>query len=164
MNAVPVPRLIFRYNSRLSLLRLWRGEMQSTAQLVNALNTLLAAVRRHQARQLLLNMQQLPPFDQTLQEWLQTNWLPRLRRSGIHRLALLLPQDVYNRMVIEGLLWNSTRKVLPYEVQYFTELEAALDWVSDAELPTTSQDWPRWWHQPTLLRLREQKLRRGCLR
>ncbi|WP_426493436.1 hypothetical protein [Hymenobacter sp. 102] len=164
MNAAPVLRLIFRYNSRLSLLRLWRGEIHNAVQLIGVLNMMLAAVQRHQARQLLLNMQHLPPFDQPLQEWLQTNWLPRLRRSGIHRLALLLPQDVYNRMVIEGLLWNSTRKSLPYEVQYFTELEAALDWVSDAELPTTANDWPRWWHQPTLLRLREQKRRRNCLR
>ncbi|RSK50937.1 hypothetical protein [Hymenobacter rigui] len=164
MGTALAPRLVFRYNTRLSLLRLWRGEMHHATQLVEVLDTLLRAIQRRQARQLLLNIQQLPLLDQAMQEWLQTSWLPRLRRSGIHRLALLLPDDIYNRMVIEGLLWASTHQVLPYEVQYFSELAAALDWVSDAEMPTTETDWLDWWHLPALLRLRRKKRRCNCRR
>jgi len=157
MDHSAAPRLIIRYNYRLSLLRLWRRELQDARQLPDVLEVTLAAVARYKARQLVLNLQKLPPLSLGLQEWLQTNWLPRLRLSGIRRLAVLLPADVYNMMVVEGLLWTTTRQALPYEVQYFTETAAALDWLSDAEIPSSDQDWMRCVRAPRLLRARRKR-------
>ena len=157
MDKTATPRLIIRYNCRLSLLRLWRRELQDALQLPDVLEVMLAAIARYKARQLILNLQKLPPLSLVLQEWLQTNWLPRLRLSGIRRLAVLLPADVYNMMVVEGLLWTSTRRALPYEVQYFTETAAALDWLSDAELPSSEQDWMQCGRAPRLLRARRKR-------
>lgn len=157
MHDPATPRLIIRYNYRLSLLRLWRREMRDAAFLSTLLEVMLAAVARYNARRLLLNVQKLPPFSLELQQWLQNNWLPRLRLCGLQRLAVLLPSDVYNMMVVEGLLWTSTRHPLPYEVQYFTETAAALDWLSDAEAPSSEQDWTRWHRPPRLLRARRRR-------
>lgn len=151
------PRLIIRYNTRLNLLRLWRCEVQHAIQLPTVLEVLLTATARYQARQLLLNLQALPPFDLALQEWLQRNWLPRLRLSTIRRLAVLLPSDISNMMVVEGLLWDSTQQVLPYEVQYFTEVPAALDWLTDAERASSEQDWKCCGREPRLLRARRRR-------
>lgn len=145
-------RLVVRYNSRYRLLRLWRPAGMESSALVAALETLLAAVAKHRARQLLLNMQQLPPVSPETQAWLQTNWLPRLRQMGVARLAVLLPAEAYNRMVVEGLLLASAQQVLPYEVQYFSELSAALDWLMNAELPSKEQDWLCFWQAPALIR------------
>ena len=83
---------------------------------------------------------------------LQNSWLPQLRRSGLQRLALLLPADPYNRGVIESLLWLSASQRLPYEVQYFAGLAEALDWVTAAERLTADADWRRSWREPALLR------------
>ncbi|RIY12929.1 hypothetical protein [Hymenobacter rubripertinctus] len=94
----------------------------------------------------------MPPMSPEVEQWIKASWIPRLRDSGIRRLALLLPADSYNMRVIEGLLWASATQVLPYEIQYFSELPAALDWVTDAELPTSEPDWSRHWHGPTMLR------------
>lgn len=150
------PRLILRYNTRLELLRIWRRNLEDAEQLTTVLDVMLNAIGRYQARQVLLNLQKLPPFSLGLQEWLQRNWLPRLRRTGIQRLAVLLPIDVYNMMVVEGLLWSSTRQDLPYEVQYFSETAAVLDWLTNAELPSTDQDWARRSYPPRLLRARHR--------
>ena len=159
MDRITTPRLIIRYNCRLRLLRLWRRDLPDARQLPDVLAVMLAAVARHNARQLLLNLQKLPPLDLMLQEWLQSTWLPQLRRSGIRRLAVLLPSDVYNMMVVEGLLWTTTRHTLPYEVQYFTETAAALDWLSDAEAPSSDHDWLRCGRAPRLLRARGKQYR-----
>ncbi|RSK46307.1 hypothetical protein [Hymenobacter perfusus] len=157
MDHSATPRLIIRYNYRLSLLRLWRREMRDAVHLPAVLEVMLTAVARYKARQLVLNLQKLPPFSLKMQEWLQTSWLPRLRVSGIRRLAVLLPADVYNMMVVEGLLWTSTRYALPYEVQYFTETAAALDWLCDAEVPSSERDWLRCGRAPRLLRARRKR-------
>jgi hypothetical protein len=157
MDRITTPRFIIRYNRRLRLLRLWRRELHDAQQLPDVLTAMLAGVARHKAQQLLLNLQKLPPLTLALQEWLQTTWLPQLRRSGIRRLAVLLPSDVYNMMVVEGLLWTSTRHTLPYEVQYFTETSAALDWLSDAEAPSSDHDWLQCAQVPRLLRARRKR-------
>lgn len=157
MDHSATPRLIIRYNYRLRLLRLWRREMRDAVHLPTVLEVMLTAVTRYNARQLVLNLQKLPPFSLKLQEWLQTSWLPRLRESGIRRLAVLLPADVYNMMVVEGLLWTTTRQALPYEVQYFTETAAAFDWLSDAEVPSSDQDWLGCVRAPRLLRARRKR-------
>ncbi|MET4105651.1 hypothetical protein [Hymenobacter sp. UYP22] len=147
-------RAVVRYNSRHRLLRLWRPAGMGGAHLAASLEVLLVAVGRYQARQLLLNMQQLPPISPDMQTWLQTNWLPRLRQTELRRLAVLLPAEVYNRMVVEGLLLASAHRVLPYEVQYFSELSATLDWLMNAELPSKEQDWRLFRQTPALVRCR----------
>ncbi|MCA8833381.1 hypothetical protein [Hymenobacter pini] len=146
-----------RFNRRLRLLRMWRPAEPTAAQVPVILEAILAGIERHQARQLLLNMHRLPPLDPAVQQWLYTNWLPRLRRSGITRLAVLLPMELHNRMMTEGLLLASTRASLPYEVQYFTELPAALEWLFDAERLTNEHDWPWRWRTPALARRRQRR-------
>lgn len=153
-------RLVIRYDCRHRLLRLWRPSSATSPDVVAVLEALLAAVSKYQARQLLLNMQQLPPISPETQTWLQANWLPRLRQSGVARLAVLLPAEVYNRMVVEGLLLASVQQVLPYEVQYFSELSATLDWLLDAELPSQEQDWLLFWQTPALVRCHRLRWRR----
>ncbi|RSK37300.1 hypothetical protein [Hymenobacter metallilatus] len=160
MPPAALPRLILRYNQHLRMLRLWRRERSNAQQLLPILETLLVAIRRYQARQLLLNLQALPPLVQEVQVWLQTGWLPRLRNSGIQRLAVLLPLDVYNRMVVEGLLLASMHQTLPYEIQYFTEVAAALEWLSEAETPTTDHDWTGSRRAPMLVRCYQRRHRR----
>lgn len=157
------PRLVFRYNFRLSLLQFWWQEMSTPALVPRVLNRLLRAVRRRRAQQLLLDLRKLPALDYSVQQWLQTTWLPRLRGCGLRRLALLLPTDPYNKIVVESLLWVSAYELLPYEVQYFTELPAALDWLTDAEVATSETDWPRRKQQPLVLRVRRRSCAASCL-
>ena len=150
-------RLIFSYNHPLKLLRIWRRNIKTSTQLVPGLDLLPVIIARYSAQQLLLNLKGMPPMSQEVEHWVMTTWIPRLRQSGIRRLALLLPADSYNMRVIEGFLWASATQVLPYEIQYFSELPAALDWMTDAELPTTEQDWSRHWRGPVMPRA--QRLR-----
>ena len=131
--------------------------MEQPAELPALLKPVLASIRRHAARQLLLDLRALPPLNQNMEQWLRVAWLPRLRAVGLRRLALLLPADRHNLRVIEGLLWASAEQSLPYEMQYFSGLAAALDWLSDAELPSAERDWRRQWQAPALLRARHRR-------
>ncbi|MBX0291475.1 hypothetical protein K3G63_13580 [Hymenobacter sp. HSC-4F20] len=157
------PRLVFRYNFRWSLLQFWWQEINTSTLVPQVLNRLLRTVRRRRAQQLLLDLRKLPALDLSVQQWLQTTWLPRLRGCGLRRLALLLPTDTYNKMLVESMLWVSAHEHLPYEVQYFTELPAALDWLTDAEIATSESDWPRRKQQPLVLRVRRRSCAAGCL-
>ncbi|UOQ78778.1 hypothetical protein MUN84_09715 [Hymenobacter sp. 5516J-16] len=157
MEKEDAPHLTFRYNVRHSLLRFWWQQPDNMDDLPRLLTRLLKAVRRYQAQQLLLDLRPLPPLNQQVQQWLQTSWLPRLRQCGLQRLALLLPTNTYNMIVVESILWTSTQEHLPYEVQYFTELPAALDWLTNSEVATSDADWPCWKQQPMHLRVRRRK-------
>ncbi|MBT9393187.1 hypothetical protein KLP40_08425 [Hymenobacter sp. NST-14] len=155
--------LIYAYHQPLKLLRVWWQRPQSPAQLPGLLEHIGRAIERYAPRQLLLNLQDLPPLQQEGEQWLKSVWAPRLRQSGISRLALLLPADRTNLRVLESLLWEALTKTLPYEVQYFPDLPAALDWVTDAELPTTERHWARSWRGPALLRSRRRRRSRAAL-
>ncbi|OWP63741.1 hypothetical protein CDA63_07045 [Hymenobacter amundsenii] len=140
-------------------MRPWHQAIPNPQDLPAVLDKLLRQVHRHAAHQLLLNLEGLPLLNPELQKLVQLGWLPRLRRSGLRRLALLLPTNPYNRGVIEGFLWLAATEPLPYEVQYFANLAEALDWLTDAELPTAEADWRRSWRTPALLRARQLRWR-----
>lgn len=152
MKRVVAPDLIVACHRPLKLLRPWHQALTDPQRLPFLLDKVLESIHRHAAHQLLLNLEGLPPLDPELQKLLQGSWLPRLRRSGLRRLALLLPANPYNRGVVESFLWLSASQRLPYEVQYFAGLAEALDWVTAAERLTTDADWRRSWREPALLR------------
>ncbi len=152
MKRVVAPHLIVSCHRPLKLLRAWHQAITDPRRLPSLLDKLLESIHRHAAHQLLLNLEGLPPLDPEIQKLLQGSWLPRLRRSGLRRLALLLPANAYNRGVIESLLWLSASQRLPYEVQYFVDPAGALDWVTATERLTTDADWRRSWREPALLR------------
>ncbi len=149
--------LVSRYTSRLHMLRFWWAEPTEPTLVPSLLTGVLRAVRRHQAQQLLLDLRRLPTLQETVQQWVQNSWLPRLRRCGLRRLALLLPTNPYNMMLVESLLWVSLQESLPYEVQYFTELPAALDWLTNSEIATSDADWPRRYQEPLIRRVRRRQ-------
>lgn len=150
-------RLVFRYNFRLSMLRFWWPETANLDQMQPLLISVLRTIRRYQAQQLLLDMSHMPTVDEKVQKWLQNTWLPRLRHCGLRRLALLLPTSTYNMILVESMLWASVQEHLPYEVQYFTELPAALEWLTDSEVATSSRDWPLRRREPLVLRVRRRQ-------
>lgn len=163
MSRFTLPHLIYSYHQPLNLLRVWRRPMQTSQQLPLVMERIPVAIERYAARQLLLNLQGMPPMSAEVEHWVKSGWLPRLRQSGISRLALLLPADSHNMRVLESMIWDSATSVLPYEMQYFPDLPGALDWVTNAELPTTEQNWVRSWRSPALLRGRRRRWSRAGL-
>ncbi|GAB2772649.1 hypothetical protein HNQ93_000797 [Hymenobacter luteus] len=145
------------------MLRFWWPEAVESFQVASLLTDVLKTVRRYQAHQLLLDLRQIPLLDAESQRWVEASWLPRLRSCSLRRLALLLPTDTYNRLVVESLLWVSAHESLPYEVQYFTELPAALDWLTNSEVATADADWPRRQQEPLLRRVRRRRCPAQCL-
>ena len=63
------------------------------------------------------------------QHWLSESWLPRYRRLHIQALAILLPSTLHNQLALENLVADALPTVR-CDMQYFSEVLAALDWLS----------------------------------
>ncbi|WP_426491576.1 hypothetical protein [Hymenobacter sp. 102] len=80
-------------------------------------------------RSVVLDLHDLPPLSLSDQLWLATQWLGRVSVPAVERVALVLPaSNVYNNMVVESLLYAG-RTFIRYEVQFFSNVAGALDWM-----------------------------------
>ncbi|MBC6610278.1 hypothetical protein H8B15_05070 [Hymenobacter sp. BT507] len=77
----------------------------------------------------LADVSSLPAVSLIHQHWLSESWLPQYRRLHIQALAILLPSSLHNQLALENLVDNAL-PTTHCDMQYFTEVLAALDWLA----------------------------------
>ncbi|GGF26799.1 hypothetical protein [Hymenobacter cavernae] len=90
----------------------------------------------------LVDLNGLPDLSIEDQLWMTVNWLPIIARQKLQRVALVLPATVHNQMAVEAVLWAG-RHLVCFEVQFFTDTSAALDWTTESapQIPTLEAEW-----------------------
>ncbi|SHI34299.1 hypothetical protein SAMN02745146_0593 [Hymenobacter daecheongensis DSM 21074] len=135
--------LRIQYSAELSLIRYQWQKAGSLTGFRAALNHVLALVQQHQVQYCLLDLHDLPDIGIEEQVWLGTQWLPRIVRHQARQVALVVPVSrQYNQMVVESLL-KLGRAFIRFEVQYFSDPLAALDWLtcSEEEMTRLQLEW-----------------------
>ncbi|TGE19639.1 hypothetical protein [Hymenobacter elongatus] len=108
-----------------------------------ALKHIVDLVQDCQVHHCLLDLHGLPDISIEDQVWLTINWLPRILRQYARQVALVLPAaHHYNQMVVEGLL-KIGRPFITFEVQFFSDTHAALDWLTNSteQVDKLEQEW-----------------------
>jgi hypothetical protein len=131
--------LRFQWHPTQPGLRHFRASMNRVAQLVEQ-GTVYTAI---------LDLHQLPNLGLEEQFWLTTSWLPRVSVPAIQQIALVLPtSNMYNQMVVESLI-RVSRHFIHYDIQFFANIESALDWsLGDARASALPQLQHAWHHAP----------------
>ncbi|GAB3638519.1 hypothetical protein GCM10027422_41090 [Hymenobacter arcticus] len=82
----------------------------------------------------------VPVYDQL---WLSTSFIPSLLKLPLRQMVVVLSgQRIYNQHVLEGLL-AAVDKIIPFDVQFFANAEAAMAWLTDdsPRLPALFAEW-----------------------
>lgn len=96
----------------------------------------------YRVRQWLADISLMPPVGTDEQAWLSEAWLEQFAALGVTCLAIIEPKGLHNQLVVESVLADG-RRYTRLEVQFFSEAEAALDWLSssDEQARQLDQQW-----------------------
>lgn len=137
--------LFIQEDAELQLLRArWAGSRNASA-FRDAASGLVGLAQQHGTRRLLLELSEQPDLPVYDQLWLSTTLLPRIAQLPVTQLVIILAsQRVYNRHVLESLLMQHQARIKA-DVQFFTQPEAALDWLTDnsPRVPALLAEWAR---------------------
>lgn len=125
--------LITQLDSSIGLLRWdWAGPSR-TRGLYAAFSHLLQYSQQQQITSWLVDTTRLPLATAEEQAWLSEVWLPQLMTLTIQRVALVLPNNLHNQLVLENILFDR-HQPLHLDLQFFSDVAAALDWLTPSAL------------------------------
>ena len=64
-------------------------------------------------------------------EWVNTVWFPEVMASGLQRMAVVVPTNIFGKMSAEEVLAKVTDRM---HVRYFDDLESAKTWIKNEVL------------------------------
>ncbi|RPD46290.1 hypothetical protein DNI29_14910 [Hymenobacter sediminis] len=96
----------------------------------------------HRVTQWLADISLMPLVGTDEQAWLSEAWLQHFAAVGIACLAIIEPVSLHNQLVVENVLADG-RRYTRVDVQFFSEVEAALDWLasSDEQVQQLEEKW-----------------------
>lgn len=119
----------------------WHGPM-SLGAFQTSFDQLLTYCLRHGVTHMLADTGSMPPVGSDEQAWLSEVWLPRARSLRLDYLALILPANLHNLLVIENIVYD-VGFYLSARIQFFSEGFSALDWLTHASehIGCLEQEW-----------------------
>ncbi len=104
----------------------WRGYFTSP-QFRDANERVLAAIVEHRSTRLLGDVTDFKLIGAEDQEWLNTNWIPRVIDAGVRHVAVVQPVYYFNKVAVETVAQRIDRDSMT--VQYFDDRAAARLWL-----------------------------------
>lgn len=130
---IPSPRLL-RWQ--------WHGPVADQL-VITAFDALLKFARPRQPYYWLADVSNMAPIGIDAQRWLDETWLPHFSRLRGTKLAIVLPRNMHNQLILENILANP-RYGGTCDIQYFSDTASALDWLvdgNDESLISLEQEW-----------------------
>ncbi|MCA8832275.1 hypothetical protein [Hymenobacter pini] len=144
--------LLTQWAPSLRLLRWdWQGPLTDTAFQL-AFNRLLVQSQQLRVTRWLADVSHVPIVGSDEQAWLSETWLPGFAELPVRTVALVLPTNLHNQLVVESILADG-RRLAQAEVQFFSDVVSALDWLTGADeqaAEQVEQEWQRAVRPPAL--------------
>ena len=132
-----------QYDEPLGLLRLEWVSGPATHSMQASAAKLLHVAWELRVRHLLLDMNTVPDIPADEETWLGTHWMPGIVQLPLERLVLVIDSfRVHNQLAIDAL-HDLVQPAIRFDVQYFSEPEAGLHWLTDESprLPALLAEW-----------------------
>ena len=88
---------------------------------------------QHSCNKNLVDMRDMKVIPEDVQEWMQSNWIPRMMEKGITKFALINTKSVITQMTV-GKIEEGVRKIGDERAiltTYFDNLEEARSWIAN---------------------------------
>jgi hypothetical protein len=103
----------------------WQG-WAKPAEFRAANNALVQAIQDHHGTRVLGDSRQIKVIQKSDQDWVNSDWFPRILAAGLNRMALVLPQSGLAKMNIDDLVGRVADQL---DVKYFATLAEAREWL-----------------------------------
>jgi len=104
----------------------WQG-WAKPAEFRAANDALVQAIREHHGSRVLGDSRQIKVIQKSDQDWINTDWFPRILAAGLNRMALVIPQSGLAKMNIDDMV---TRVAGRLDTAYFATLAEARTWLT----------------------------------
>ena len=103
----------------------WQG-WAKPAEFRAANDALVQAIRDHRGSRVLGDSRLIKVIQKSDQEWVNTDWFPRILAAGLTRTALVIPQSGLAKMNIDDMVSRVADRL---DVAYFATLAEARVWL-----------------------------------
>jgi hypothetical protein len=112
---------------------IWKGYATS-GQFREANERVLHEVQQRRSSKLLGDAKEFVLIGATDQNWLSSNWIPRLLQAGVRKIALVMPRFYFNRVAVDTVTQRLAQNVANdlVSIEYFESRDTARKWLSDA--------------------------------
>jgi len=97
-----------------------------------AFGELLVFSLQQESSRWLVDLAAMPPLGLDEQEWLSELWLPCAKFLPLRHLALVLPTNLHNQLIIENVVHDG-QQYFSTHTQFFSDTTAALDWLTGSD-------------------------------
>jgi len=112
---------------------IWKGYATSN-QFREANERVLQEIQQRRSSKLLSDAKEFVLIGATDQNWLSSNWIPRVLQAGVRKIALVMPRFYFNRVAVDTvtqrLAQNTANDLV--SIEYFESRDAARTWLSGA--------------------------------
>jgi hypothetical protein len=104
----------------------------TSAQFREANERVLLAVTERRASKLLGDARDFVLIASSDQNWLASNWIPRVLAAGVRRFALVMPRFYFNRVAVDTVSQRMAPEFAKnlVQIEYFETREAARKWLA----------------------------------
>ena len=104
----------------------WQGQTYGE-NLKKGLNTGLKLLAEKKAEKWLADTEKLGVFGKADEEWINTDWYPRILNSGLKHMAIIIPKNALARIAVNSQMSKVPGTML--EMAYFDNQETARAWL-----------------------------------
>ncbi len=104
----------------------WLG-WAKPAEFRAANDALVTAIVDHHGTKVLGDSRLIKVIQQTDQDWINSDWFPRILAAGLTRMALIIPASGLAKMNIDDMV---SRVANQLDVAYFPTLDEARQWLA----------------------------------
>jgi hypothetical protein len=111
----------------------WKGYATS-AQFRDASELVLREIQQRRGSKLLSDAKEFVLIGATDQNWLSTNWIPRVLQAGVRKIALVMPRFYFNRVAVDAVTQRLAQDVANelVSIEYFESRESARSWLASS--------------------------------
>lgn len=115
----------------------WNGTFNS-AQFREAVKDCMDIVATYKLRYWLANSSKIDLIQPEDQTWTSKVLLPGLSEMGVKKVAIIIPENLYNHMAIAAIMVHG-KEDTTFDFQYFVKKEEAINWFSQSASSDVAQ-------------------------
>lgn len=113
-----------------TIIMTWDGKFTS-AQYREATRKCVETVKEHDLKNWLADTSRIDEIKAQDQDWTNENVLFPISALGVKKVALIIPENVYNHLAISSIMVKGQSK-FRFRSQYFVHRKEALEWFKQA--------------------------------
>lgn len=84
--------------------------------------------RKHFVKTQLNNIKNMKVLTGEIQNWIDSDWFPEAKRTGLKHFAFVVPEDTFGKVSMETVNKNASEKY-GMEIEYFCDEKNAKEWL-----------------------------------